>query len=282
MKKLLFVIHHLGVINIYMGLLGRHRLHEDQPRLRASRPTASPSRTSTTSETSTIWELVDNEASGQDLITPELLQMMGTPPKCDHQATCRLFVSFTEKNNRRLFWRCPHPRQRQCQYFKWTAEQPLQDYLKYQNQKKKGYPGSSSSQAVPQCQHLNVSRQGTNDLKILEKCLDCGITLIDRKTEKGIQKEKEKQKKNLTKSVYHQERQAMESTQLTPSLARRIIASGALEIGGVWTDQMADNSETQENWKIWACMKLETGEAGDCFDKRKQHFHRHMNSGKTL
>ena len=93
-KVMLFEIHHFGVINIFMGLLGRHRLHGDQPLLRASRTTASPSKASTTSQTSTIWELADNEAAGQDLITPELLKMMGPPP-CEHHAECKLFVPGT-------------------------------------------------------------------------------------------------------------------------------------------------------------------------------------------
>jgi hypothetical protein len=94
------------------------------------------------------------------------------------------------------------------------------------------------------CLHLNISRQGTNDLKIVEKCMDCKEILVERKTEKGILKEQEKLQKKLDKSIYHTERKST-GTRLTPELARRIQESGALDIGGIWTDHMADNSETQ-------------------------------------
>jgi hypothetical protein len=74
--------------------------------------------------------------------------------------------------------------------------------------------------------------------------MDCKEILVERKTEKGILKEQEKLQKKLDKSIYHTERKSP-GTRLTPELARRIQESGALEIGGIWTDHMADNSERQ-------------------------------------
>lgn len=243
-KKMLFVIHRFGLINLYLGLLGRRPLQGDQPRLQATRRTTSPSRASTTSETTTAWDLVDDEMNTQAVITPEIMRMMGKPPKCDHNMESKLFVSHTEKNYRRLFWRCSFPRNHQCQFFQWTKEQPLQEYQAFQNQRKTQAPSSSKMGAVGRCPHLNVCRKGTNDYKIVEKCLDCQTILIERKTEKGMQKDREKLKKKLDKSVYHQESR-VGGTTLTPDLARRIQESGALEIGGIWTDRMADNSESQ-------------------------------------
>lgn len=252
-KKMLFVIRHLGIAHLYMGLMGqRHRHQVPGPFVIPPSPSSSPTRTTPRSTSSSHWEVISNpegpRPTGQEMITPEIRKMVGPPPQCDHLMDAQLFVSLTEKNNRRLFWRCPYPRTGQCQFFMWCPEQPLIEYQEYQHQMRNFKP-PQRAKAVD-CKHLNISKTGTNAYRILEKCLDCQKILIDRKTEKAIAKDKEKVQKQLDKSIFHQENMAKPKevptshsrpSRLTPELARRIQQSGALEMGGVWMD----HSESQ-------------------------------------
>jgi hypothetical protein len=138
------------------------------------------------------WEIMSTRCSGemtpemipkdacQDMssgeITPEIYQMMGTPPLCLHRKGAQLAVSRTGKKIHRFYWRCPLQRNDRCDFFAWTENQPL---IKKTDRK-------------VACNHLYTTKAGTNAFKIQERCLECHKIIFEEKTALGAAKAAEK------------------------------------------------------------------------------------------
>lgn len=279
LRKLLYVMQGLNVLleNLMKRPTEARDLHPPRHRLpdpEEERAPAPRTPTRTTSEAS--WErmslnselLQASPGSSQGDVTQlleEMKEIVGPPPKCGHGRLCRLFLSRTAKNNRRLFWRCPMDRQGQCSTFQWCNRQPLRpdlDHLEEPSPQpmRRGAPSSSTTPQVPplprRCPHRNISRAGTNAFKIMEKCLDCNRTLVDEPTPLGMEKAQKRQEQKDQKSLYitrltrqHPGAQYQEGyppprypiyqedmNNLTPAMARRLQQSGALQSGGIWED----------------------------------------------
>jgi hypothetical protein len=270
MSKVMFVIKGIGTmaVRLLFPLLrevpGPPRAHLPDQAMASSSRSFNPMARSPTSETGRSWEVMSNgtiasraTTSNQEGITPEILRMMGPPPLCQHQEEALLFISKTEQNYQKIFWRCPRPRGRQCQFFMWTEQQPLveQEYKEFQHHRAQqrarleSSPSSSPKMTLKekyqsQCHHLATTRQGTNPWKIVEKCLNCDKVLVNERTEAGKKLDKEKEIKKKEKSIYHSRKNPSSSQgNLTTAQARQLIQMGALETGGVWLPY--DPSESQ-------------------------------------
>ncbi|CAK9009669.1 unnamed protein product [Durusdinium trenchii] len=225
LRKLLYVMQGLNVLleNLMKRPTEARDLHPPRHRLpdpEEERAPAPRTPTRTTSEAS--WErmslnselLQASPGSSQGDVTQlleEMKEIVGPPPKCGHGRLCRLFLSRTAKNNRRLFWRCPMDRQGQCSTFQWCNRQPLRpdlDHLEEPSPQpmRRGAPSSSTTPQVPplprRCPHRNISRAGTNAFKIMEKCLDCNRTLVDEPTPLGMEKAQKRREQKDQKSLY--------------------------------------------------------------------------------
>eukprot|EP00435_Cladocopium_sp_Y103_P075525 s90_g59.t1 len=178
--------------------------------------------------------------TGQDLVTDQVLRMVGPPLQCEHHETTKLYICRKQGNNyKRLFWRCPRQRDDQCHTFVWCKIQPYLDPA-LQNQMNEieemddatnlSSPRTESQrsaasileEAQRRCPHKNVTKSGSNPYQKQEKCSMCGKILKIEKTALGLQKEQEKMKKALqpTYKEYLEWKKA-----------------GCLEPGGVWTDK---------------------------------------------
>lgn len=131
--------------------------------------------------------------AAQDYLTEEELKFLGAPPLCFHQRPCILFATRKEGANLgRIFWRCPMARGQQCKAFVWTEYQPTWQELKDRRSQppscrsQTSTAGSESQPGAPStagtdCKHKRVCKSGTNAYVIKEKCMDCGMVLVDRK-----------------------------------------------------------------------------------------------------
>eukprot|EP00435_Cladocopium_sp_Y103_P046298 s788_g13.t1 len=106
---------------------------------------------------------------------PTELDLNRETPKCSCNLPCLLWVSKTEQNPDRLFWRCSQPRTQQCAFFMWLTNQPLrppvpdstEEYIRKRHQ--------------DVCPHKNLTRDGTNGFALKETCKDCGKVLRHEK-----------------------------------------------------------------------------------------------------
>ncbi|CAK9053528.1 unnamed protein product, partial [Durusdinium trenchii] len=171
---------------------------------------------------------------GQDLVTDQVLRLVGPPLRCDHQETTKLFVCRKQgPNYKRLFWRCPRPRGNQCSTFVWRETQPYLDPIYQNDLEPEDYAPTISSQESKtpveniiqelqrQCPHTKTDKRGTNPYKIVVKCATCGKLLKSEVTELGKQKEIERRQKEV------------EPTYQDYLEWKR---SGACQARGVWSD----------------------------------------------
>ena len=198
------------------------------------------------SDTATTMLAVNEETGGK--VAGRIHDQVGDPPLCHHELPAQMFICRKEGPNfMKLFWRCPHPRSYQCQYFMWTRTQPLlvQDrknldsMIKELEQsqdpyiKTKAKPSKPSSSGDPprvrpgQCVHPKTTKAGSNAFQAIEKCVACGQILSKTMTELGRQK--------------HIARWGTPPT-LSPEEAREWKRMGMLEKKGVWLDP---NEEAQ-------------------------------------
>ena len=139
-----------------------------------------PSRTPTSPAPSGTSQATE----GQNHVTPEEIEMMGSPPLCQHQMPCTLFMTRKQGPNfGRMFWRCPMGRAQQCRYFAWTMVQPNWKEPTESSASFMGTPVTPTSQrtAAPRtperttaskspmgppdpelCTHYRTTRAGTN------------------------------------------------------------------------------------------------------------------------
>ena len=98
---------------------GWSRVTERDPPRTPTRPTRA--------ETSTYAQIPatpeSHQASMWDI--PKDFDVNKETPLCSCNRPCILWVSKTEKNPDRLFWRCSLPRTQQCAFFRWLTYQPL-------------------------------------------------------------------------------------------------------------------------------------------------------------
>lgn len=180
----------------------------------------------------------------QDLVTDQILRMVGPPLQCDHGEATKLFVCRKQgPNYKRLFWRCAKSRGSQCQTFLWCQVQPYLDQA-FQPEvdelldqvtttsnptaRSQMSAGNLLKAAQQKCPHKRTTRTGTNPYKIQEKCVLCGKMLQEEKTALGLQIEVKKNKKAMEPT--HQEYLEWKKSE-------------ALETGGVWTDKGPSSSK---------------------------------------
>ena len=173
--------------------------------------------------------------TGQDLVTDQVLRLVGPPPQCEHHETTKLYVCRKQGHNyKRIFWRCPRQRGSQCATFIWSEIQPYLDPIYQDDLEPEDYapdsPRSMSGTPVENilmelqkhCPHTKVDKRGTNPYKIMVKCATCGKVLKSEKTELAKQMEEEKNRKKIEPDY----QEFLEWKK-----------SGACRAGGIWTDQ---------------------------------------------
>lgn len=111
---------------------------------------------------------------------PAGINLQKDSPQCYCHKNALLFVSKTEKNPNRLFWKCPNPRNRQCSFFRWLAQETIRpDLLPV------GTPESTVEWMLKRqqevCQHIRTTRSGSNAFYRRTRCLDCG-TLLEKES----------------------------------------------------------------------------------------------------
>lgn len=126
----------------------------------------------------------------------------------------------------KLFWRCPRARARQCQFFMWTRDQPIIEDMKMSKETPMGRKMGPKELAQLQCKHLETTKAGSNAFRRIERCKECGLLLVDEKTDlahkKDMAKEIEKHKK-LNEPTYQDFLEWKRQ--------------GAMEKRGVWSTQ---------------------------------------------
>lgn len=163
-----------------------------------------------------------------EIITEEILQLIGPFPKCDHSQRCKIHVTRRQGDNfLKLFWRCPRNRHQQCPFFMWTRVQPLVD--RYLIPRRPVMASASSGQAPnTRCQHIRIVRTGSNAFVEIQKCAECGKVLSREPTELGRQKNLEKMQKQTAKHY--------PIPVPTPEECREWQKKGLLRPGGIWEE----------------------------------------------
>ena len=112
--------------------------------------------------------------------------VFGMPPKCECGKLTRLHISKKSgENYNRCFWRCHKEVGKQCKTFWWTSEQPWYDltswrFLEQPHGQREVPPSEALRQMVQErCEHPEISRLGTNQFRIREKCKRCQKTIRD-------------------------------------------------------------------------------------------------------
>eukprot|EP00435_Cladocopium_sp_Y103_P042258 s916_g11.t1 len=112
---------------------------------------------------------------------PADLDLHREAPRCHCNTEAMLWISKTEANPDRLFWKCAKERRQQCSFFQWLTYQPLcPDLTKNSNLE------YFTRRQQDLCQHRRTTTQGSNGLRAKEKCLDCGKMLKDEDTPAGL------------------------------------------------------------------------------------------------
>ena len=155
----------------------------DLPRRRTPPRTASP--TPTTSRKEKQPPTPDQRRASMWEVPPDL-DMKREAPQCHCLQPAMLWISKTERNPDRLFWKCSRERTQQCSFFQWLMVQPLQQYKNPQIE-------YFTKRCQELCEHKRRDRRGTNGLNVKEKCLDCGKLLTDEKTPLGMLLQQEHQ-----------------------------------------------------------------------------------------
>eukprot|EP00434_Breviolum_minutum_P025504 symbB.v1.2.022535.t1/scaffold2006.1/size92704/3 len=123
---------------------------------------------------------------------PVGINLQKDSPKCYCRKNAQLFVSKTEKNPNRLFWRCPNSRPRQCSFFRWLAQETLRPELLPPDT-----PASTVEWLMKRqqevCQHTLTTRAGSNAFYRQIRCMDCGLLLGKEAT--GYQQQKAESEK---------------------------------------------------------------------------------------
>ena len=106
--------------------------------------------------------------------------------RCSTPIPATLWVSKTEKNPDRLFWKCSRGRSDQCSFFQWLEHQPLRPDLQVD-----GNLEYYIKRKQELCSHSRTTRAGTNAFTKKERCVDCGKLLVNEKTKLAAQTKKE-------------------------------------------------------------------------------------------
>ncbi|CAL1150509.1 unnamed protein product, partial [Cladocopium goreaui] len=131
----------------------------------------------------TMWEI------------PPDLHLTRDAPKCTCGLPCLLWVSKTERNHDRLFWRCSQPRAQQCAFFMWLNNQILRSQdaaappvAQHMEPEEMNYYMKRHQEV---CQHKRLSRAGTNAFLLKETCRDCGKVVTEQPKPLTAQTKKE-------------------------------------------------------------------------------------------
>ena len=122
---------------------------------------------------------------------------------CHCQQPALLWISKTERNPDRLFWKCGQARSHQCSFFQWLISQPLRQDLM----------GSSNMEYFTKkkqelCPHKRTTKEGSNGINSKVRCKDCGKMLKDELTEAGLKIHQARAAKQEEKSWSSMESQA--------------------------------------------------------------------------
>ena len=119
-----------------------------------------------------------------DFFNAKYQTKLGPPPTCECNLKTNLWMSHKAgPNYRRVFWRCPLEKGKQCPFFQWTTNQPWMNT---------DLPGRPVKEV---CSHPQITRSGTNPFVNLAKCKLCGEVLKRELTELGLQKQEEDRRK---------------------------------------------------------------------------------------
>ena len=156
------------------------------------------------SQTSRASTGASSNTKAEPYLTEEDYRMLGTAPRCAHNYMSQAWMTKKQGvNYGRTFWRCPLARGKQCNFFQWTAYQPVWS----EDQARGGYPGDRrmptpsreseksyrTGSTTPQssqgtrsplpCQPRRTTRAGSNAFVDRTKCLECGKVIQERRRE---------------------------------------------------------------------------------------------------